>query len=65
VVYDYKAGRKVNIRPFMMKAFEQTWREQEEEKARVEKRIIEVESAVGELEKETWNREGAVEDLGS
>ncbi|PMD50061.1 uncharacterized protein K444DRAFT_604507 [Hyaloscypha bicolor E] len=65
VVYDYKAGKKVNIRPFMMRAFEQTWRKQEEEKARVEKRIQEVESAVGELERETWNREGAVEDLGS
>jgi hypothetical protein len=48
VVYDYKAGKKVNIRPFMMRAFEQTWRKQEEEKARVEKRIQEVESAVGD-----------------
>jgi hypothetical protein len=65
VVYDYKAGKKVNIRPFMMRAFEQTWREQEEEKVRVETRKQEVESAVGELERETWNREGAVEDLGS
>jgi hypothetical protein len=65
VVYDYVAGKKVAIRPFMMRAFERTWKEQEEERKRVEKRILEIESAVGELERETWNREGAVEDFGS
>ncbi|KAN0114439.1 Thioesterase/thiol ester dehydrase-isomerase [Hyaloscypha variabilis] len=65
VVYDYRAGKKVAVRPFMMKAFEETWRDQEEERKRVESRIQEVERAVAELERETWNREGAVEDLGS
>jgi hypothetical protein len=65
VVYDYRAGKKVAVRPFMMKAFEETWREQEEERKRVESRIQEVERAVSELERETWNREGAVEDHGS
>ncbi len=65
VVYDYKAGKKVDIRPFMMAAFERTWKDQEEERMRVEKRIAELESAVGSLERETWNREGAVEDFGS
>lgn len=65
VVYDYKAGKKVNIQPFMMRAFEQTWKEQEEERRRVEERIEEVERAVGELERETWNKEGAMEDMGS
>ncbi len=29
VVYDYKKGRKVAIRDFMMKAFEVPWKEQE------------------------------------
>lgn len=29
VVYDYKKGTKAAIRPFMMKAFERTWEEQE------------------------------------
>jgi hypothetical protein len=65
VVYDYRAGKKVEIRPFMMAAFERTWKDQEEERSRVEKRIAEIESAVGNLERETWNREGAVEDFGS
>jgi len=65
VVYDYKAGKKVPLQPFMMRAFEETWREQEEERRRVESRIQEIEGLVGELERETWNREGAVEDLGS
>ena len=64
VVYDYIAGKKVGVRPFMLRAFEKTWAEQEEEKAWVERRIQEVESAVGELERETWDRVGAVEDLG-
>jgi hypothetical protein len=31
----------------------------------VERRIEEIERVVGELERETWNREGAVEDMGS
>ena len=64
VVYDYKAGRKVEIRPFMMRAFEETWREQEEERKRVEESVKEVETAVDELERGSWKREGAVEDLG-
>jgi len=65
VMYDYRAGKKIEIRPFMMDAFEKTWRDQEEERVRVEKRIGELESAVGSLERETWNRERAVEDFGS
>jgi hypothetical protein len=64
VVYDYKSAKKVPIRPFMMEAFERTWREQEEEKVRVEKRIAEVEGMVRQLEKGTWDREGAVEEVG-
>jgi hypothetical protein len=65
VMYDYKAGKKVEIRPFMMAAFEKTWRDQEEERMRVEERVAELEGAVGSLERETWNKEGAVEDFGS
>lgn len=65
VVYDYRAGRKVEIQPFMMRAFGRTWKEQEEERTRVERRIEEVEGLVAELEKGSWNRVGAVEDFGS
>lgn len=65
VVYDYKAGRKRAIMPFMMKAFEETWKAQEETKRRVAKRIEELEGTVRQLEEETWDRADAVEDLGA
>lgn len=64
VVYDYRVGKKLPIGGFMKDAFQRTWFEQEEERSRVEGRIWEVERAVGELENDTWNKEGAVEDMG-
>ncbi|PBP29001.1 hypothetical protein BUE80_DR000058 [Diplocarpon rosae] len=64
VVYDYKKGKKTTIKPFMMKAFEQTWAEQQAETARVEKRIKELDSIVREIEQNTWDREDALEDMG-
>ncbi|KAK2630365.1 hypothetical protein QTJ16_001185 [Diplocarpon rosae] len=64
VVYDYKKGKKTTIKPFMMKAFEQTWAEQQAETARVGKRIKELDSIVREIEQNTWDREDAVEDMG-
>jgi hypothetical protein len=65
VVYDYRAGKKVAIRPFMMDGFTECWREQEEERLRAEKRIKEVEGWVTSIEKGTWDRVGAVEDMGT
>jgi hypothetical protein len=65
VVYDYKKGRKTEIRPFMMDAFQETWEMQEEAKRRVGRRIEELDGVVRELERGSWDREGAVEDLGS
>ncbi len=63
-MYDYRAGKKVEIRPFMRNAIEKTWLEQEEEKSRVKSRVQEVEEAVRELEVGSWDQVGAVEDLG-
>jgi hypothetical protein len=65
VVYDYKIGKKVEIRPFMMKAFEHAWEEQESAKRRIEDRIRVVEGRVADIEAGTWNKVGAVEDMGS
>lgn len=48
----------------MKEGFEKTWREQEEEKKKAEKRIEEVEKLVRKLELESWAKEGAVEDMG-
>lgn len=65
VVYDYKIGRKVEIRAFMMKAFGQAWKEQESAKKKAEERIRDVEEIVSGIEAGTWNTVGAVEDMGS
>jgi acyl-CoA thioesterase FadM len=65
VVYDYRVGKKAEIMGFMMDEFEKTWREQEEMKAKAERRIGELEAVVRGLEKETWDKEGAVEDMGA
>ena len=64
VVYDYRKGKKTAIRPFMMDAFRTTWEEQEAAKRKNEERCIELEGIVVRLEKETWDRENAVEEVG-
>lgn len=63
-MYDYKKGKKTSIRPFMMDMFAETWEEQENTRKRVARRIDELEKVVRALERETWDREGAVEDFG-
>ena len=65
VVYDYTEGKKVDIPPFMVRAFEKLWEGQEANRKRVTKRIGQVERELEMLEQETWNREGAVEDMGT
>lgn len=64
VVYDYKKGQKTPLPPFMMDAFRKTWEAQEAEKERVGERMKEVLLAVRSMEQRTWDREGAVEDMG-
>ncbi|KXX81473.1 hypothetical protein MMYC01_201756 [Madurella mycetomatis] len=65
VVYDYKASEKTSMPGFMLDQFKETWRLQEQETSRARTRIWELISSVEELEKGTWNRPDAVEDLGS
>jgi acyl-CoA thioesterase FadM len=64
VVYDYRVGRKGNIDGWMLEAFERTWKEQEMKKVIVKNMMGEIENIVERLEKETWDREDAVEDMG-
>lgn len=64
VVYDYRKGKKVDIPPFMVRAFENLWEEQETNRRAVMKRISQMESELERLEQETWNRAGAIEDMG-
>ncbi|KAG9242451.1 thioesterase-like superfamily-domain-containing protein [Calycina marina] len=64
VTYDYKKGRKTAVPDWMLKAFERTWNEQIREKERAGERLREVDRLMTALEKDTWDGEGAVEDMG-
>ena len=65
VIYDYKAGKKATISGYIKQGFEKVWEEQEAERRRANKRISEVEEMVKRLEKDSWDRPDAVEDMGS
>ncbi|KAK4181508.1 thioesterase-like superfamily-domain-containing protein [Triangularia setosa] len=65
VVYDYKVARKASMPGFMLQLFHKTWEMQQAEEMRARTRIWELIKAVEGLEKETWDREDAVEDMGS
>jgi hypothetical protein len=65
VIYDYKSASKTSMPDFMAELFAETYRLQEEEKDRARRRIWDLISSVEDLERQTWNREDAVEDLGS
>ncbi|GAB7361217.1 hypothetical protein MBLNU230_g1280t1 [Neophaeotheca triangularis] len=61
VVYDYPKAKKVALPPFMADVFKQTWKLQEEAKRRNSERVQGLLEQVRALEKETWDRDGAVE----
>ena len=64
VVYNYQAGAKIPLPAFMLDMFQQTWKVQEQAKEQAGMRIRTLHQAVERLEKQSWDREGAVEDLG-
>lgn len=64
VIYDYMAARKTELKPWMRDEFEDTFRLQEEEKGACLEEARILEEKVRKLERESWDREGAVEDLG-
>lgn len=63
-MYDYRAGKKTNFQPFMVDVLRETWRLQEQAKRVNVARVQGLFEAVRELERESWDREGAVEDMG-
>ena len=65
VVYDYRKGTKTPLPPFVMNAFKQTWELQEAARKRNSKRLKELLGRMKALERDTWDRSDAVEDLGS
>lgn len=66
VIYDYRLQRKAPTPPpFILDQFKKTWELQEESKKAWRQRIAEIEDRVRTLELESWDREDAVEDMGS
>lgn len=64
VIYDYRAARKTEMPPFMRDVLEDTFVQQQEEQVRARRRIWDLVGDVERLEKETWDRPDAVEDVG-
>lgn len=64
VMYDYRQGRKMPLRPFMIQQFSDTWKAQEKAKAKSELRARELMMRVKSLEKDSWDRPGAIENMG-
>jgi hypothetical protein len=65
VVYDYKQAKKSALPGFMVDKFRETFEMQERVKEECGKRVEGLLGRVRRLEEESWDREGAVEDLGS
>ncbi|GIZ37881.1 hypothetical protein CKM354_000131200 [Cercospora kikuchii] len=65
VLYDYRVAKKTPLRPFMLDVLRETWKLQEETKRINSQRVVALLDRVRKLEKGSWDREGAVEDMGS
>ena len=64
-VYDYKAGKKSTLEPFMLEQFKQTFDLQEATKKENQHKIRLIEDQLRSLETGCWDRPDAKEDLGS
>ncbi|TGJ83959.1 hypothetical protein E0Z10_g4803 [Xylaria hypoxylon] len=64
-IYDYREAKKTVLPSFMLDALQTTWQKQEEGADWARKKIWGLLREVEGLEKETWDRENAVEDLGA
>lgn len=65
VVYDYTKGKKTTFKPFMIEVLRETWRLQQEAKRVNTERLQRLLNRVRKLETDSWDREDAVEDMGS
>ncbi|KAI0552576.1 thioesterase-like superfamily-domain-containing protein [Xylaria curta] len=64
-IYDYRDAKKTVLPKFMLDMLRDTWRQQEEQIGWARGRIWDLLREVELLEKETWDREDAVEDMGA
>ncbi|KAL5429957.1 hypothetical protein PMIN06_012645 [Paraphaeosphaeria minitans] len=65
VMYDYGAGKKSSMEPFMVDALLETFNQQEQAKATYGNKALELVGRVQGLEKSSWDRADAKEDFGS
>ena len=64
VSYDYKKGKKVPLRPFMVDKFRETFELQEKAKEKYGARVLDLHRRVQRLENSSWDRPDAKEDMG-
>ena len=65
VVYDYQDRSKAPLRDFMVERFKQTFALQEAAKAKNEAKVKDLLQKVERLERASWDRPDAVEDMGT
>ncbi|KAL1602659.1 hypothetical protein SLS60_006076 [Paraconiothyrium brasiliense] len=65
VIYDYRAAKKSAMKPFMVEKLQQTFELQERAKKAYGNKALELVRRVQALEKSSWDRPDAKEDLGS
>lgn len=65
VVFDYTKQTKTSLPPFMFEQFKHIYDLQEAAKQRNQKKIQDIDNRVRRIERETWDRPDAKEDLGS
>lgn len=65
VLYDYTAGKKATMKPFVLNVFQELYKLQEKAKTENTARVLDLLKQVEALEKESWDRPDAKEDLGS
>ncbi|KAJ8116768.1 hypothetical protein ONZ43_g4365 [Nemania bipapillata] len=63
-IYDYREAKKTVLPGFMLDVLRDTWQRQQKQADWARSRIWGLLKEVETLEKETWDREDAVEDLG-
>lgn len=64
-IYNYREAKKTALPEFMLDVLQDTWRQQQERAEWARGRIWKLMKEVERLEKDTWDREDAVEDFGN
>ena len=65
VVYDYRSSKRTTLPPFMLDQFQRTFELQEAARAENEGKTHRLLERVRDLERNSWDKSDAQEDLGS